>query len=77
MGQPHAYLIHQKGFCLEEYIEFLQQYPDDGTPLTVEYEGCSYEIWYCAESDIHYPETGSYSVSLDNCGGAIITVRHG
>lgn len=74
VGQPHAYLIHQNNFCLEEYVQWLQQYPFAGQHLTAEHGGRQYEIWYCPESDIQSPPEGNYTVSGDNCGGAVITL---
>lgn len=73
VGQPHAALIHQNGLCLEEYVEWLRQYPYDGAHLTAQVDGTNYELWYCPGDELQYPETGTYTVSGDNCGGAVIT----
>jgi D-alanyl-D-alanine carboxypeptidase len=74
VGEPHAYLMHQNDMCLEEYLEWLTEYTWDGAHLQVEYDGTNYEIWCCPESDPHYPDSGSYTVSSDNCGNVIITL---
>ncbi len=74
VGQPHACLMNQNGQCLEEYVEWLRQYPYDGEHLTVEYDGVAYEIWYDDAEDVHLPEYGAATFSGDNCGGVIVTV---
>lgn len=74
VGLPHAYLIKQNNMCLEEYLEFLKEYPWDGTHLTVECEGTAYEIYYCSGYEVHVPDSGVYSVSGNNMDGFIVTV---
>lgn len=69
VGPLHAYLIHEKGFCLEEYLEFLRQYPEDGEHLTVEYGGTSYELWYTPTVQTSGPD--GVFMAADNCGGTV------
>jgi len=76
VGLPHAKIMYEEDLCLEEYLTYLQQFPYDGEHLTAEQDGISYEIWYCPLTDVHYPESGSYTVSGDNCGGLIVTLQN-
>lgn len=76
VGFPHAKAITEAGYCLEEYIEFLKQYPVDGTHYQVD----GYDIsWQQAEKGtdgmyrIAVPDGVEYSISGDNSGGIIIT----
>ena len=75
VGQPHATLMARMGLCLEEYIVLLQSYPWDGAHLTETIDDIEYELWYCPEDQIQVPVQGSYTLSGDNQGGCIVTVR--
>lgn len=75
VGEPHAALMHQKGLCLEEYIALLQEYPWDGEHLTEAVNGMTYELWYCPEDSVYVPTRGDYTLSGDNQGGCIVTLR--
>ncbi|MGI6738461.1 MAG: D-alanyl-D-alanine carboxypeptidase family protein [Christensenellales bacterium] len=78
VGIPHSTVMHIKGFCLEEYIDYLVEYPhiqvfNDGT--------LKHEIF-------RIPETGQdqthslpasakeYSVSTDNMGGLVVALSY-
>ena len=37
----------EKGLCLEEYTDYLKEFPFDGQHLAVDWGGERYEIWYC------------------------------
>ena len=75
VGQPHTAIMYQQNLCLEEYITLLQSYPWDGEHLTETLDGVTYELWYCPEDNIRVPVQGDYSLSGDNQGGCIVTVR--
>lgn len=75
VGLPHSKVMRDNDLCLEEYIEFLKNYPYDGQHLTVEHEGISYEIYYCAGVEVPVPENGSYTTSGNNVDGFIVTVE--
>ena len=74
VGVPHSYLIVEHGFCLEEYIDFLRNYPFDGEHLTCQVEGTNYEIYYVKGLEVPVPESGTYTVSGNNVDGFIVTV---
>lgn len=77
VGAPHAQYIMENGLCLEEYIELLQEYPVDGTHLsTGGYSIC----WQLPEETadglrIAVPAEGEYTISGDNTGGIILTIK--
>ncbi|MDE7218532.1 MAG: M15 family metallopeptidase [Oscillospiraceae bacterium] len=73
VGVPHATVMAEKGLCLEEYIDYLKEFPFDGQHLTVDCGGASYEIWYCAGTAACLPESGEYTVSGNNVDGIIVT----
>ncbi len=74
VGQVHAYWMEQKGFCLEEYIDYLRGFPYDGAHLFVDCAGVRYEIYYCPGTVAVVPEDGLYTVSGNNVDGLIVTL---
>ncbi|MBQ7172437.1 MAG: M15 family metallopeptidase [Clostridia bacterium] len=46
VGKPHAALIAEKNFCLEEYIDFLRAYTYRNYLEYTDPEGAKYAIWY-------------------------------
>lgn len=46
VGRPHAWIIKEKGFALEEYIAYIRQFDDAGNPLHFRYFGNEYEIYF-------------------------------
>lgn len=73
VGYPHAKIIAEKNFCLEEYLEDLRQY-SVSAPLSVSYDGQDYQIYYCTEDALFVPAEGTYTVSGNNMDGFIVTV---
>lgn len=74
VGLPHAQLMTEKGFCLEEYLDWLKSYPFEGAHLFTECLGQSYEIFYCAGGDVYVPLDGEAEVSGNNLDGFVVTV---
>ena len=78
VGLPHASIMDAHSFCLEEYLDYLTEYPYEGRHLEVHIENKSFEIFYLrAESEVtkltlpgHLP----YQVSGDNQDGFIFTL---
>lgn len=73
VGIPHATAMAGRGLCLEEYIDFLRQFPFEGEHLTVECVSGSYEIWYCQGTEAYLPDSGEYQVSGNNVDGFVVT----
>ncbi len=75
VGVPHATEMAAQGLCLEEYIDYLKQFPFDGEHLTIhcESEKKDYEVWYCEGSKAYVPDSGEYWISGNNVDGIIVT----
>jgi D-alanyl-D-alanine carboxypeptidase len=80
VGYVHAYLMTTKNLCLEEYIPFLQShtYGEKALKVTTD-DGSNYEIYYVpatgTQTQVPVPENGNYTISGDNEGGFIVTVK--
>lgn len=77
VGVPHATEIVEQNLCLEEYIDYLKQFPFDGEHLTVECADGTYEIWYTEGTQVYLPDSGEYTVSGNNVDGVIVTYKVG
>ena len=73
VGLPHAMLIAEHNFCLEEYLDWLKQYPFEGQHLTVDCLGKRYEICRCT-GEVFEPAEGETVLSGDNVDGFLVTV---
>lgn len=74
VGLPHAQIIVDNDFCLEEYLDYLKGFPFDGEHLNVESQGQKYEIYFCKGFDVYVPKDNSYDISGNNVDGFIVTV---
>lgn len=79
IGMPHAYIVKQKGFCLEEYIEYIKEYEFNDKHLLVNDGEINYEIYFVkAASDkvrVPVPKNSKYEISGNNIDGFIVTVK--
>ena len=71
IGQPHAYYCYDNDLCLEEYIDYLKKHSE----TAINFNDIQYMVFYLSSGgeSIEIPENHSYSASLDNTGGIIIT----
>lgn len=79
VGYPHSEIIKNNDYSLEEYIDFLKEFPYDGKHLLFENEEQKIEIFYVKSEDksrnsIVLPENIPYQISGNNSDGFIITV---
>ena len=74
VGAVHAYLIHEHGWCFEEYIDFITEYTQ-GNAYKVEMESGTYEIFFTQETETEIPEGCEYTISGNNIDGYIVTVK--
>lgn len=74
VGTPHAAEMAARGLCLEEYLEFLRQYPWEGEHLYTEAAGQAWEVYFCPADALTVPLDAPWTVSGDNTGGFIVTV---
>ncbi|WP_223829730.1 D-alanyl-D-alanine carboxypeptidase family protein [Paenibacillus arenilitoris] len=82
VGRPHAALIGQHGFCLEEYIDFVRDYRYSGAHLTTKHGGGEAEIYFVpSRGDGNTPvpivACEAYRISGNNVDGFIVTAFHG
>ena len=77
VGAPHALIIEESGWTLEEYIAHLRRRPWGSDPLRYRGHGLDVSVSYLAASDggvtaWEPPEDGPYSISGNNVDGFII-----
>lgn len=80
VGKPHAYLMNLKGYCLEEYLEYLEHYTFGGSHVQItDNENQQYEIYYVPATEdttnVPVPLDKEYVISGDNRNGFIVTVK--
>lgn len=73
VGVPHAEIMAERGFVLEEYIAFLKKHSYGENPLL----WCNYEISYLQAEGAPLNIPDDYSVSGNNEDGFILTGRKG
>lgn len=76
VGLPHSYLMVSGGLCLEEYTDLLRHYPFDGSHLTTECLGASYELYFCPAGRLIVPTDRAYTVSGNNVDGYVVTIQN-
>ncbi|MEA4895274.1 MAG: M15 family metallopeptidase [Oscillospiraceae bacterium] len=78
VGFPHAVVMQQRGFTLEEYHEFLKKYVYGVNPFIIYLNGRKIEISYLKtknnETLLEIADGVHYTVSGNNSDGFIITV---
>ncbi len=75
VGIPHATEIARLDMCLEEYMDYLRQFPFEGKHLTIECVSGTYEVWYSSGATAYLPDSGEYEVSGNNVDGVIVTCK--
>lgn len=80
VGFPHSAIIEQRGFCLEEYIEYVKQYTFQRSHLVVEHQHATIEIYYVPAkngiTNVPVARGNRYCVSGNNQDGFVVTVFH-
>ncbi len=78
VGNPHSQIISDNNFTLEEYIEYLKQFPYEGMHLQVKNQGWTAEVFYVNALEeaktVYLTENLLYDVSGNNIDGFIVTV---
>lgn len=79
VGYPHSVIMEEKGFSLEEYIDFLKNYPFDRRFIYAPEFADKVEIYYVPANDegktvIAIPDSWVYQISGNNIDGFIVTV---
>ncbi len=72
LGKPHAAIVTQNKWCLEEYFNYLSE------KKAIDYyepaQNVAWEILRTTTPELY--QSNVYSVSSDNCGEYIVTIRH-
>lgn len=84
VGLPHAEIMAENGFCLEEYIEFIKTYTFENPLQHTGSNSISYAVYYTEmkkgnTTDVKIPTKAdgteyTYSISGNNIDGYIVTV---
>ncbi|MCT2537147.1 VanY-A/VanY-F/VanY-M family D-Ala-D-Ala carboxypeptidase [Aquibacillus koreensis] len=73
VGMPHSAIMKEKGFVLEEYLDYLKE----KKKVSAKVEGENYTISYYPVSEnmtIILPKNHEYEISGDNMNGVIVTI---
>lgn len=78
VGVPHALIMEEQGFTLEEYTVFLRDYPHEERPYRFAHRGMEFSVSYQpaaarGNTAVAMEEERPYSVSGNNVDGYIIT----
>lgn len=78
VGIPHAFIMEEKQLTLEEYIDFIRDYPYNKRPYRCMYHGLTFYVSYLEASQegfttIETEEKLPYSISGNNVDGFILT----
>lgn len=81
VGTPHAAVIKENGFTLEEYIEYLHKFPYGQEPLHYVGHGQAADIIYLESAvlesggvQLDLDAGGQYAVSGNNVDGFVVTI---
>ncbi len=78
VGAPHSLIMNANGWCLEEYVAYLQAHTKDN-PVKSNVGDRTYEIYSVPSmGDVTYlsvPLSGNYDISGDGSTGYIITIE--
>ena len=74
VGLLHAYIMFQKNFCLEEYIDFLAGYSYD-EPFEFLFEDEFFELYFVQGTEIPVPVDCVFDITGTNTDGFIVTLR--
>jgi D-alanyl-D-alanine carboxypeptidase len=78
VGYPHSVIMQEKGFVLEEYMEFMKAFPYEGEHYVTSMNNQVIEIFYVNASSylttIELPEDAIYQTSGNNVDGFIVTL---
>ena len=78
VGRPHAEIIGENSFSLEEYITFIKSYNERNRYIYHGKGSTAAEVYYVPasgeETEIALPDSLSYQISGNNMDGFIVTV---
>ena len=79
VGYPHSRIIQERGVTLEEYTDYLRQFPYPDKPLRIAYERHKFQICFIPvrpyqATVIEVPDQMVYQISGNNVDGVIVTL---
>ena len=79
VGYPHSRIIQERGMTLEEYTEYLRQFPYPGKHLRIDYEKHKFGIGFIPvgpdeATAIEVPDRMVCQVSGNNMDGVVVTL---
>lgn len=79
VGYPHSALMTDKGVTLEEYTEYIKQFPYHGDHLRAKYNGRDFTIFYITlqskqTRQIEIPDNIPFQLSGNNEDGVVVTL---
>jgi len=72
VGHPHASMIKNKNWCLEEFHQFIHEY-SWVDPYKTEIDDTLYAVYFTYNTTIRIPEQYGYMISGTNVDGYIVT----
>lgn len=73
-GDPHAFIMYENDWCLEEYVQLLMDYSYDD-PLSITYNEVEYRIYFTSDIDVPIPFDCDFDISGNNVNGFIVTLK--
>lgn len=82
VGYPHSSIMKKKGRTLEEYTEYLKQFPFDGRHLHFRHQQREVEVFFVPigpdrETIVNIPDGVPYQFSGNNVDGVVVTLWRG
>lgn len=79
VGYPHSQLIRENEFTLEDYTDYLKQFPFIGTHLRIERHNHDFEVFHVPVEagqsvEIELPDRIPFQVSGNNDDGFVVTL---
>lgn len=78
VGYPHSETTKKSALTLEEYTDYLKQFPYQGNHLKLKFNRHEYEIFYVSvqneDAIIEIPDGIPYQVSGNNVDGVVVTL---
>lgn len=79
VGYPHSEIMKERALTLEEYTDYLKQFPHQGAHMRLRRNGRDFEIFYVPvehdkEAVIEIPDGVPYQASGNNEDGIVVTL---
>ena len=75
VGVPHAHIIRNSGFVMEEYIQFIR-IRNQHYKYRIYIDDVLYEVFFTSSFEIELPAYSEFTISGNNIDGFIVTIAH-